>query len=332
MSEPQVVRINAKTFQDALGELAATMAQKVFREGGAHIAGPQYVSEDITTLIRYGASVYNLLNYLNAEERRKKDCYWYVRYGVTGMSLVRALIDCLYNVTAILENPKERGGNYRKSGLKKTLDDLDEDLQRYAGNAGRTELLDYRQKAVEGLVLASGFTVDEVMRLKKHEMWPTFGMYINTLQPGGTRSANQQFLKTFTHMEWRQYSALSHGAYEAFIGMLGMVPIGAYYMDDFLPHEVRDKLDDTYDLFVSAHIGRSSSVLLCVITEIQAHCRFDGANINDRICKVWGALLPFPETKELYDGRYAQLMRDKGIITSANEDLLKAGSADTVTP
>jgi hypothetical protein len=108
------------------------MVQKVFREGGQHIAGPPYVGEDIATLIRYGASVYNLLNYLNADERRKEDCYWYVRYGVTGMSLVRSLIDCLYNVTAILENPPEKSPNYRKSGLKKTLDDIDEDLKRYA--------------------------------------------------------------------------------------------------------------------------------------------------------------------------------------------------------
>lgn len=145
------------------------------------------------------------------------------------------------------------------------------------------------------------------------------------------RSANQQFLKTFTYMEWRRYSGLSHGASEAFIGMLGMVPIGAYFMDDFVAREVRDKLDGTYDLFVSAHIGRSSSVLLCMLTEVQASCKFDGADINDRICKIWGALLPLPETKELYDGRYGELMRNRGIITSANEDLLNADGADTVT-
>jgi len=50
--------------------------------------------------------------------------------------------------------------------------------------------------------------------------------------------------------------------------------------------------------------------------EVQAHCRFDGANINDRICNVWAALLPFPETKELYDGRYSTLMKDPGIERS----------------
>jgi hypothetical protein len=58
----QIIRIDGKTLQDSLGELAATMVQKVFREGRPHIAGPPYVSEDIAMLIRYGASVYNLLN------------------------------------------------------------------------------------------------------------------------------------------------------------------------------------------------------------------------------------------------------------------------------
>lgn len=314
MSEPaQIVRIDAKTFQDALGKLAATMVQKVFREGRQNIAGPQYVGEDIATLVRYGASVFNLLNYLNADERRKEDCYWYVRYGVTGMSLVRSLIDCLYNVTAILQNPAEKGPDYRKSGLKKTFDDIDEDLKRYSGQQDREEFLQQRRKAVDLLMRMSGFTINEVMELKKHEMWPTFGMYINTMQPGGTRTDIQQFLKTFAHLEWRQYSALSHGAYEAFIGTLGLVPVGAYYMNDFLPHEERDKLDDTYHLFLSTHLGRSATVLLCMLTEIQAHCRFDGANINERICKVWATLMPFPATKELYDGRYSKLMKERGI-------------------
>jgi len=117
------VRIDAKTFQIPLGELAATMVEKVFREGHQHIVGPVYIREDLATLLRYAASVYNLLFYLNADERRRGDPYWYVRYGVTAMSLVRSLIDCLYNVIAILEDPAVKGPQYRKSGLHKTLRD-----------------------------------------------------------------------------------------------------------------------------------------------------------------------------------------------------------------
>jgi hypothetical protein len=53
------------------------------------------------------------LFYLNADERRKNDCYWKVIDGVAAMPLVRSLIDCLYNVTAILQNCAVQGPAYR---------------------------------------------------------------------------------------------------------------------------------------------------------------------------------------------------------------------------
>src|SRR5258708_245801 len=92
------------------------------------------------------------------------------------------------------------------------------------------------------LLRASGFTLSEITDMKAKDLWPTFGVYINTKQ-AGTFTETQLFLKTFAHLEWRQYSALSHGAYEAFIGTLGYIPVGAYYLNDFLEHEQRDKLD-----------------------------------------------------------------------------------------
>jgi hypothetical protein len=74
-------------------------------------------------------------------------------------------------------------------------------------------------------------------------------------------------------------------------------------------------VESSYELFVSAQLGRAATVLLCLITELQAYCRFDGHNINERIRKVWEPLLPLFEAKELYDGRYSKLMAQKGIWT-----------------
>lgn len=305
------VRVDARTFQEPLGRLAATMVEMVFREGYKHIAGPPYAGEDIAAMLRYAASIYNLLNYLNAEVRRKEDCDWYPRYGVTGMSLVRSLIDCLYNITAILNDPAVKAPSYRKSGIKQILNELDQEAAEHTGQPEWETYIEQRRNGLALYMRMSGFTLAEVVAEKG---WPTLGKYIRPRRPTDPLTEHQKFLKTFTLLEWGQYSALSHAACEAFIGNLGSIPIGAYYMNDFLPHDERAKLDDNLDLFLSTHLGRSATVLLCLLTEIQAHCRFDGANINARICSVWGALRKFPVAQEFYEGRYFKLLQERGIL------------------
>ena len=161
------------------------------------------------------------------------------------------------------------------------------------------------------LIRMSGFTEDEVTG---QEMWPTLGRYISSKGgAGGILTEHQEFLKNFTHLQWRQYSALSHGAFEGFMGFLGPLPVGAYYASDSFPHEYRPRIEASYDILVSAHLGRAATVLLCLITELQAHCRFEGANINERIHNIWKTLPPLFEANELYEERYAKLMEERGI-------------------
>jgi hypothetical protein len=101
--------------------------------------------------------------------------------------------------------------------------------------------------------------------------------------------------------------------------------VGAYYVNDFLPHQVRDNIEESYHFFLSTHLGRSATVLLCIVTELQGYCRFDGANIDHRICEVWAALLPSLPTRELYDARYSALMHQRKMVAAEEEDLLKKG-------
>jgi len=64
---------------------------------------------------------------------------------------------------------------------------------------------------------------------------------------------------------------------------------------------------------ITIHIARVAGILLCTLTEVQAHCRFDGANINRRLHEIWNALVLIPEIKELFDERYSRLMMERGI-------------------
>jgi hypothetical protein len=71
------------------------------------------------------------------------------------------------------------------------------------------------------------------------------------------------------------------------------------YLEHDLPHEERPKLEEVSLKGIFHHITRASAVLLCILTELQAFFRFDGARINERLCDVWAALLPAPDVKDL---------------------------------
>jgi hypothetical protein len=206
--------INAKTFQEPLQKLAETMAQKVKREGTNYVPGPSFICDDLQVMIRQAIATYKLLFYLNADERREGDCYWHSSYGVVTVPLVRSMIDCLYNITLILEDPVENGNWYHKSGMKKRLLDIEEDQATYAGKTEWEFYTTAQKKALDLLIRASGFTEDEI---RQTPSWKPLGTYLLQGKPENA-SPHQKFLKTFTHMQWRQYSGLSHASFDGYIG------------------------------------------------------------------------------------------------------------------
>lgn len=299
-----MVNVDAKTFQKPLGELAEVLAQKVKREAPALLPGPEFVAVDIHVLIRQAMRTYDLLFYLNADERRETDCYWRAEYTIIGLPLIRNMIDCLYNITAILQDPERNGLWFRKSGYWKRLKALDEDKARYGGQQQWDEWIEKNRNTVDFDLRVNDLTIDEI---RDQPQWPTLGTYINKKQPGGTLNPHQEFLKTFTYGHWREYSAMAHGAFE------GLMPVAMYYISDSMPYEQRPKLDEIHPIILSLHLARAAVILLCIVTELQAHFHFDGARIDERIHKIWNALMPVFEAKELFNERYAQLMKDKNI-------------------
>ncbi|HEV2178431.1 MAG TPA: hypothetical protein VGW33_14690 [Terriglobia bacterium] len=299
-----LVQIDASTFQKPLGQLAEVLAQKVKREASALLPGPEFVAGDLHVLVRQAMRTYDLLFYLNADERRRADCYWKSEYTIVTLPLIRNMIDCLYNITAILQDPDQNGSWFRKSGYRQWLKALDEDQARYCGKPEWDEWITKSRREIDFLMRADDLTMDEVLAQTK---WPTLGQYIRNKQPGGTLTPHQDFLRTLTYGAWREYSAMAHGTFE------GLMRVAVYFISDSIPHEERPKLDEKHPRIMSMHIARAAAILLCIVTELQAHFHFDGARIDERIHKMWNALVPVFEVKELYDERYAQLMMDKHI-------------------
>jgi hypothetical protein len=298
--------LDAATFQKPLVQLAEVLAQKVKREAPRLLAAPPFVAVDLHVLIRQAMHTSDLFFYVNADERRETDCFWRNTYTIVTLPLVRNMIDCLYNITAILQDPASNGSWFRKSGFNKALAALDEDEERYGGQAKWDNWIRTNRNGLDFEIRNCGLTMTEVLAQKKRQ-WPTLGKYVRDKQKGGALTPHQTFLKTFVYGRWRLYSAMAHGAFE------GLIPVAMYYIADSMPHEDRPKLDTVYPKVLSMHISFVATILLCIITELQAYFHFDddGARIYQRIHAMWDALMAVFEVKELYDERYKQLMEDK---------------------
>lgn len=298
------VGIDASTFQQPLRELAETVAQKVHREANTKWNAPGYVSIDLFVMMRQAMHTCDLLYFINADDRRQNDSSWRPSYTFVTAPLVRSMIDILYNITLILQDPRFYGPAFRKSGFKKELEALAEDQARYGGQADWDAYIAEKRQKVNLAIRECGLDMAGVLA---QGAWKTLGQYLGSLQPGGVLSAHQLFLKTFTYGMWRQYSAMAHGGFE------GLLESGAFFTQDAQKHELRPLLEERFPLMMSFHMFRACLVLLATLTELQAYFRFDGANINARIHKVWDALMPVFEVKELYTERYAALMQARGI-------------------
>src|SRR5712692_4539041 len=126
--------LDASTFQRQLETLAEVLAQKLRREAPKLLgATPGYVPIDLHVMLRQMIYTYNLFFYLNADERVENDPHYRKQYSVVMLSLIRNTIDCLYNITAILQNPAVKGAEFRRSGYKAKLSALDEDVAKYGG-------------------------------------------------------------------------------------------------------------------------------------------------------------------------------------------------------
>lgn len=301
---PTLKPIDAATFQEPLTKLSEVLTQKVKREGvGAGV--PEWVLHDLFVLMRLAQQCFAYLCYMNADERREGDVYWREQYSVLALSSIRTLIDCLYNITVIIENPVVHGRNFRLGGMKKFLLNLEEEEARYGNRPEWQQHFQDRRRLLAAMLAQTEVSESEARAAKN---WPTFGRYMSECH--GNDTPLQAFFRSLTIGSWSDYSALMHASFE------GLLPNMAHFVTDALLHESRPKLRMQFLPYITMHISRAAGILLCILTEVQARFRYDHENtahIDERLREVWKAVIVAMEPREFYDERYRALMVDAGI-------------------
>jgi hypothetical protein len=286
-------RFDVSRFQESLASLCRTIRLKLRSEGLRVVPKPVSFCADIHALLGQAGHIYSLFFYLNADEKRHKEAGWSPGIGVTILPLIRTMVDVLYNITALAEVPA-RTLEYRMSGYLYAKEALDEDERRYGTDQRWIDWISSQRRLLKQMISDDGFTEQEIIGVR----WPTLGAYLK-MQP---MSNAKSFLSEFGSGMWKFYSSLSHAGYD------GLLSTAVFYSPGDLPHDQRDKLPNLYERTLNMHLPRVAGLLLCSITEVQAFFRFDGANINSRLNALWNILCELEEVKELYDGRYRELI------------------------
>lgn len=254
-------------------------------------------------LIRQALNTYDLFFFVNADEHRKKEPGWKVAYSAVILPLIRCMIDCLYNITVILGDPGTKAFQFRASGYKLALLALEADEKRYGGDAKWDAYIARRRAFVDMAMRADGTTIAEVNSAK---LWLTMSAYLRP-EKNVPLTPHQQFLTKLTLGFWQEYSGIAHATFQ------GLMATAMCYVTDKVTPEEQSQFDDAVETMLFISMVRVAAILLCILTEVQAHCRFGGARINQRLHEASNALLQAPEVKELYDERYSKLMQDRGI-------------------
>ena len=305
MRRKRVVRsadVDANSFQRQVEMLAITLTHKVEREGIRRLQYPDFAVTDLGVILRQATYTYDLLFFLHSDQIREGSAYRQ-EYSIAALPLIRTMIDCLYNITAILDDPGTRSPAFRKSGYAQLLRSLDEETRIYSG---QPEWDDYLRKRKDDISIDMRSVNIKESECREMPLWPTLSQYIRA-KKGKELTLHQNFLKTLTFGYWAEYSSISHATFP------GLKATAPFFLKDRTPHHIRDFLEDRCELFVSQHLARAAGILLCIVTELQIYFRFEGARIGDRIDEAWKALNVFLEVKELYERRYAELLSANGI-------------------
>ncbi len=292
---PNLTVIDASKFTVELSALAVALTNKVEREGPETIANVP-VPLDIGIILRQLTHSYNLLRFINSDEMRFENLAYRQVYSFVALPIVRTLIDGFYNCTAMLDDPS-RSRAFRVSGYYRMREALKGDEDRYSRDPAWEQYLFEARRNLENGMRADGISDSDMDN--KANRWPLLGEYIR-LKPD---TPHKELLRRVSLGLWQEYSSISHTSFD------GLVSLYPFIAGDRIPRDKREDLDDAAERYIAMHIGRASGLLLALLTEIQHFYKFDGAEIDERLGKIWAAVMPILEVRELYHYRYKGLLR-----------------------
>ena len=291
---PGTIAIDASRFSNQISELALTITLKIEREIAPR--SQSTMPSDIGIILRYLTQVYDLLRLINSDEMRFESAAYRTSYSFVSLPLVRTMIDGLYNSMMMIHDPSS-SRKFRIAGYFRQREAIKNDEEKCKSSPVWNDYLLQRKQTLIEQIKQDGITNSDLD--DKSNKWPLLSEYLKN----STGAPHDVFLKQLTLGYWQEYSSLSHSS---FAGLLSIFP---FIAPDWVQSDDRAKMADAGERHTAMHLCRAAGLLLCLLTEIQHHYKFNDAGIDARLQALWTELVQAPEVGELYTARYKNFMR-----------------------
>jgi hypothetical protein len=292
--------LNFAVIRDELDSLLASTANKIHREWPAVLSNVSGAREFLLTTVKMADNSYRTIRYICADIPKDPDRK--LSYAISVPPLNRTILDSVFTVVFMLEELPSRSRWYLKAGWRALREELSRYKEQYEDSPQWQTWLANLEKLVQDGISIYGITPQEIADPKRIKRWPNPGrMPQYGVKSGTSLPPTRQFLVFLNDWCYRELSSQAHLSFD------GVLRVGALLLRDTLLHDQKDHLEETgLPRFKSSQIGRTLTLVLALLSEIEAYFSFGS---RQKLRYLWTILGSYClESKEVYEKRYQALL------------------------
>jgi hypothetical protein len=302
MSTKELKELDFGKIKNELGSLALATINKLEREWPNQYSKVLGAREFFAITCRLAFNSFRAAIYIASDERND-DYTWKQSYVLVVPQITRSILDGIFNVIFMLEDLPSRCEFYHESGWKETKLEMEKHLKLYGGKLEWQKWFEGMQETLDSGLKIFGISATKAADPKLIKWWPTPGKMI---MYGLSRMASplpptRVFMEYLNDWFYRNLSAQAHQS------LHGTLKTGVFVLAERLDLEKQEILENKLmPIFRSQQLGIAVDLLLALLSEIEVFFRF---GLAPRAQYLWVFLSEYmPESKELYDLRYAELL------------------------
>lgn len=281
-----------------MSSLIKSTVNKLDREWPGRLSHAPHARTILQQSVSVVFDTYNTILFICADDREHVPRK--LEFSLATTPLARTILDCLFNVIYLLDDPPSRADDYYKAGWREFAEEYMRFSRAYESDPAWTEWLAQHRTFIEKGIATGIVTELEAKATlsgdapNRPKRWPTPSRMRDDRALSDERKTFLEYLEDWFYREMSQDSHLS-------------LP-GLIRRSSSLPRTVDRR--SVLEKQRSDGVFTTVTLVLALISEIVAEFDFE---LRDRTLYLWHVVVPFwGDAKELYTRRYAALLGAQG--------------------